>query len=536
MDYTPTNTENPGRLENLMRFPVVEPLTFTIYPRTNIVKLDPLLVNLLRLPGSVMPDSGAGLISKLLDHSDRTLCQDNVEAVIRGERSEYRQFGRMMIYDEVFWIKLAFKAMNSGTGQRVVKGFLDIFNFHRVLTELLRQMDCGHHNRNVLLHFAKVPIDTQVALLDCADIPYEPEQFCREFLNPLDESLFAEPLCDGYVLTAFRCDTVCFEERLKRLSSEATLRSPTTFFSGRSENFTDALTLRARFLRRLSALIQVEEGLTLTNIVDLTVATRHNFSGFRLHFQPQVNEAGYCGGEFLVRVSSKWEKNPVRPDLFIPILEKTPLIQPFGRWVVEASMDQARLLTSKFKTDFTVSFNMSAFQAADIGFVPFVNQSLIRFKIPAAHVMLELTETARPFNLDQLRRQVEALRALGLQTAIDDFGTGFNSFEALFLIPFNMVKFSREFIWTVIHDQEHLNFFAKLVDACHALKLRVCAEGVENAEMHRHLKAVGVDLFQGYYFASPSPISDAVSAMQASPVTDGILPDDGLLESRSDRP
>lgn len=138
----------------------------------------------------------------------------------------------------------------------------------------------------------------------------------------IDESLFAEPLCDGYVLTAFRCDTVCFEERLKRLSSEATLRSPTTFFSGRSENFTDAMTLRARFLRRLSALIQVEEGLTLTNIVDLTVATRHNFSGFRLHFQPQVNEAGYCGGEFLVRVSSKWEKNPVRPDLFIPILEK----------------------------------------------------------------------------------------------------------------------------------------------------------------------------------------------------------------------
>ena len=214
----------------------------------------------------------------------------------------------------------------------------------------------------------------------------------------IDESLFAEPLCDGYVLTAFRCDTVCFEERLKRLSSEATLRSPTTFFSGRSENFTDAMTLRARFLRRLSALIQVEEGLTLTNIVDLTVATRHNFSGFRLHFQPQVNEAGYCGGEFLVRVSSKWEKNPVRPDLFIPILEKNPLIQPFGRWVVEASMDQARLLTSKFKTDFTVSFNMSAFQAADIGFVPFVNQSLIRFKIPAAHVMLVLTETARPFN------------------------------------------------------------------------------------------------------------------------------------------
>ena len=46
----------------------------------------------------------------------------------------------------------------------------------------------------------------------------------------------------------------------------------------------------------------------------------------------------------------------------------------------------------------------------------------------------------------------------------------------------------------------------KLIDACHELG----AEGVETADMHQALQALGTDLFQGYYFARPQPVADAV--------------------------
>lgn len=42
----------------------------------------------------------------------------------------------------------------------------------------------------------------------------------------------------------------------------------------------------------------------------------------------------------------------------------------------------------------------------------------------------------------------------------------------------------------------------------------VCAEGVETLEMYNALRELGVDMFQGYYFARPMPIEDAVIAVK----------------------
>jgi EAL domain-containing protein (putative c-di-GMP-specific phosphodiesterase class I) len=43
-----------------------------------------------------------------------------------------------------------------------------------------------------------------------------------------------------------------------------------------------------------------------------------------------------------------------------------------------------------------------------------------------------------------------------------------------------------------------------MVGACHQLGIRVIAEGVERREELDVLRASGVTLFQGYYFAKPT--------------------------------
>ena len=46
-----------------------------------------------------------------------------------------------------------------------------------------------------------------------------------------------------------------------------------------------------------------------------------------------------------------------------------------------------------------------------------------------------------------------------------------------------------------------------LTDFFHGMGLGVVAEGAETLDQVEHLKAIGVDGIQGYYFAKPMPLS-----------------------------
>ena len=52
---------------DLIRFPVTDPLPFTIHRTTGLLTVDPELANILELPGSEAPDAGASLVDKILD-------------------------------------------------------------------------------------------------------------------------------------------------------------------------------------------------------------------------------------------------------------------------------------------------------------------------------------------------------------------------------------------------------------------------------------------------------------------------------------
>ena len=48
---------------------------------------------------------------------------------------------------------------------------------------------------------------------------------------------------------------------------------------------------------------------------------------------------------------------------------------------------------------------------------------------------------------------------------------------------------------------------ATTIEMGHALGLTVVAEGIETSEQAAHVKKLGCDLAQGYYFAMPLPAS-----------------------------
>lgn len=493
--------------------PLAAPLAFTLRRDTGRFTIDAAHAELLGLSRSPDACGMEELAACFLDKCDEELCRTHVRGLMEGGLRSFHQYGRMNICGEVYWVRLEAQAASAHVSCKRIKGTLDVFNFRRIFAELLRASDYASADRRTLAALAGVPLHAQAARLAFTRLPLEPDLVCAKLKESSETIIFAEPLDDGSVLVCFT-SRAAFDEAVRTIVDAGDIDGAGTFHSGVPESYDDAVMRRAAFLRRLSDSINAQCAFTLSHVVDMTIACRSNFSGFHLLFQPQACRTGFAGGEFLVRIAHADKSGLPGPDVFVPVLEKTPLMTPFGRWTVEACLEETQRIKAACRQvlppGFAASLNISACQADDEGFVPFVRDALARFGIPPRHLLIELTETAPIEAFEALQRQLEALRRLGLQTAIDDFGNGYNSIDILLRLPFDRVKFSNDLIATALSSEPRRRFLAKLIDACHELGAEVCAEGVETADMHQALQALGADLFQGYYFARPQPVAEAV--------------------------
>ena len=151
-----------------------------------------------------------------------------------------------------------------------------------------------------------------------------------------------------------------------------------------------------------------------------------------LHVQPQVALGGgeVVGVEALVRWAHP-QLGLLTPGRFVPIAEDTGLIKPLTSWVLDASLAQLRAWIDEGclpdPDAFTVSVNLSTRSLLDEGFLDEVVQGLVRHRVPAHQLVLEVTETTLMADPTRSTRLLEGLAAIGVRFAIDDFGTGYSS-------------------------------------------------------------------------------------------------------------
>jgi len=105
--------------------------------------------------------------------------------------------------------------------------------------------------------------------------------------------------------------------------------------------------------------------------------------------------------------------------------------------------------------------------------------------------------------MDIVTPMLHRLRGHGFSLALDDFGTGYSSLSYLRHLPFDKVKIDRSFVMDIGADPAASRLLESIVQLCKVLGMRTVAEGVETADQLAALAAMGVDEFQGYYFAKP---------------------------------
>jgi diguanylate cyclase (GGDEF)-like protein/PAS domain S-box-containing protein len=202
----------------------------------------------------------------------------------------------------------------------------------------------------------------------------------------------------------------------------------------------------------------------------------------------------------------------VSPAEFIPIAEETGLIVPIGAWVLEQATREAVELTRRGDRAISIAVNVSVRQLEQPGFPAVVTAALDRAGLPAAQLVLEITESALADSKATAVAVLHEIRRLGVRVAIDDFGTGYSSLDRLRSLPVDQLKIDRSFISEIDGARRGAAaapVLAAIVAMAGALQLRVVAEGVETAPQLAALRRMGCDLAQGFLLSRPAPAAEA---------------------------
>nr|WP_294543728.1 EAL domain-containing protein [uncultured Rhodopila sp.] len=199
------------------------------------------------------------------------------------------------------------------------------------------------------------------------------------------------------------------------------------------------------------------------------------------------------------------------PDLFIPLAEKSGLIQPLGDWVLTEACRQGRIFQAA-RPDLTLQMavNVSASQLARPGFAADVAGVLQAETFPPEALCLEVTESM--VTDVAVSCVLVELRALGVKVAIDDFGVGYSSLSYLLRLPADVVKLDRSFLEMAGGSTRGPDFVGAVVALAHVAGKVVLVEGIENASQLEMAIAMGADMLQGFLLARPLSVQAAEEA------------------------
>jgi len=229
----------------------------------------------------------------------------------------------------------------------------------------------------------------------------------------------------------------------------------------------------------------------------------------RLVYQPKLRMSGgeVVGLEALLRWSNP-ELGNVSPAEFIPIAEKTGLIQPLGRWVIDQVCRQVRAWRETGLSVPPVAVNVSSIQLGNPRFVETVTDCLRRHELMPNVLEMEITERTLLENDENAFATLRELRASGVPIALDDFGTGYSVLASLKRFDIDLLKIDSSLLEGVGEDERAAGVVSSVISLAHSLSMKVVAEGVEREDSAEVLSELGCDEVQGFLYSEPLPPSE----------------------------
>jgi EAL domain-containing protein (putative c-di-GMP-specific phosphodiesterase class I) len=153
-----------------------------------------------------------------------------------------------------------------------------------------------------------------------------------------------------------------------------------------------------------------------------------------------------------------------------------------------------------------VAVNVSARQLSHPDLPQSVADALAYAELDPAALCLEITESAVIQDTEVALANLHAIKQQGVFIALDDFGVGFSSLSQIReLPPVDVIKVDRSFTAGLGRNDSDAAVVTAVLGLARSLGLTAVAEGVETGNQLDHLRGLGCDVGQGFYFARPQP-------------------------------
>ena len=229
---------------------------------------------------------------------------------------------------------------------------------------------------------------------------------------------------------------------------------------------------------------------------------------FELFYQQEIGltEADELAFEALLRWNHP-DGERVSPGVFIPLAEDLGLMPQIGEWVLRQACADGMALIEQFGP-VRLAVNVSATQLAEPDFLTVLRDALDAAGFPPELLILEMTESVVAENPEAMAALLAEIRDIGILVAVDDFGTGYSSLSYLQDLPVDILKIDRAFVSRLDDHDPESSLVAAVTRIADSLGLKTVAEGVETAAQLQHVRALGVDMAQGYLHGRPIPLRE----------------------------
>lgn len=201
--------------------------------------------------------------------------------------------------------------------------------------------------------------------------------------------------------------------------------------------------------------------------------------------------------ECLIRLLEK-DGQVITPGEFLDIARQSLLYHKLSRLMIERCCQYFADKTYSFALNLSVSdlFNRETLN--------WLKENVKHYQV-GERLVLELLEWESVTHYEQLASILEEIRQLGCRLAIDDFGSGYSNFRHLMKVRADFIKIDGSIIKELPEDPNSLAITRTIVEFARHLGILTVAEHVDREEVAREVRALGIDLSQGFYYGMAAP-------------------------------
>lgn len=216
--------------------------------------------------------------------------------------------------------------------------------------------------------------------------------------------------------------------------------------------------------------------------------------GLHMVFQPIVHFASGTVYAHEALVRTRYPGVP-HPGAFFSLGEELGQVPRIGKMIRNACGE----VLPNLPPDTLLFINLHMNEILDSEFLPLPDELCSH----AERVVFEITERAEGRDIEAVAEQISTLRKAGFRIAIDDIGAGYAGLNSFAILEPDVVKLDMALVRGVDSSDTKQRLILALAELCHGMHINLIAEGVESAAEVDTLAALGIELFQGYYFARP---------------------------------